>query len=184
MTLNTRNKIQNFGFFCKYLTICFTLLQKIMSSVVLYPLRCGSIGRIFLEAGVKLSSHTFKGLRRLSSRHSWFLSRTGKVSFRQDFPRPHPTFISLCRSPQLPCLLPAGGWWDVRRSSVGGHVVRLQLPAGQLGGHHGHQPSGPDWFCTPAASCGEISETLWSFWVKMHAAKKNLHHRRTYSWLL
>lgn len=76
--------------------------------------------------------------------------------------------VSPCFPNQLSCLLPAGGWRDVRGCGLGGHVVRLLLPAWQPGGHHGHQPPGPKWPCAPAASCGEISETLWSFRVTMH----------------
>ena len=150
-----------------------------------------SYGRLVSEAGVKLSSHAFRGLGKLLSCHSWSpsqLSDNGKEN-QSDWKcvrgnlreicllleHPALTLVSPCSPPQLSCVLPGGGWWDVRGCCLGGHVIRLLLPAGQPGGHHGRQPSGPEWPCTPAASCGEISKTLRSFWVKVQQSCRSVY---------
>lgn len=61
---------------------------------------------------------------------------------------------------QLPGVLPAGRWRALRRLRVGGDGLCLLLPAGQPGGHLGHQPPGserPD--ATPAPR-GEVPAAL------------------------
>lgn len=86
----------------------------------------GSHGRLASEAGVKLSSHAFKGLRKLLPCHSWLptqLSVNGKrinlpgnvseniyVNFACLLKAQNPTLISPCSPPQLSRVLSAGGW--------------------------------------------------------------------------
>lgn len=64
-----------------YLTL-FILIIKNLDEIRLKLVRfkCGNGSLFFSEAGVKLSSHSFRGLRKHSSCHSWLPSFTGKVS--------------------------------------------------------------------------------------------------------
>ena len=48
---------------------------------------------------------------------------------------------------------------------MGGHGLRLVLPARQPGGHFGHQPPGTERPGSTAAPRGEVPATLRGLWV-------------------
>lgn len=72
------------------------------------------------------------------------------------------TFLSffLPLSLQLSSVLPAGRRRALRRLRVGGDGLRLLLPAGQPGGHLGHQPSGSERPHATPAPRGEVPAAL------------------------
>lgn len=55
---------------------------------------------------------------------------------------------------------------------MGGYGLRLLLPAGQPGGHLGHQPPGSERPGAPPAPRREVPETLRGLWVSQRVQER------------